>query len=102
MVILNQEQLRYYRFEHPVTILKVYVEWLNLVEDALIEKLLSGVTPNFIWSHQRNKLEWKRLRKDQVGKLIYLYFLPSVIIILRSNRIFTILYSNVLEIHGFV
>ena len=69
-----------YQFEHPVTILKVYVEWLNLVEDALIEKLLSGVTPNFIWSHQRNKLEWKRLRKDQIGKFINLFFPPWILI----------------------
>ena len=35
--------------------------------DAIVSKLLVGVTPNLIWVTQRNKIDWKRLRKDQVS-----------------------------------
>ena len=31
--------------------------------DSIISKLLIGVTPNLIWVTQRNKIDWKRLRK---------------------------------------
>ena len=31
--------------------------------DSIISKLLIGVTPNLIWATQRNKIDWKRLRK---------------------------------------
>ena len=34
--------------------------------ESVIAKLLSGVAPNLIWVTQRNKVDWKRLRKDQV------------------------------------
>ena len=35
--------------------------------DSVIAKLLTGVAPNLIWVTQRNKIDWKRLRKDQVS-----------------------------------
>ena len=35
--------------------------------DAVVEKLMVGVSPNLYWSCQRNKIEWKRLRRDQIG-----------------------------------
>ena len=34
--------------------------------DSIVSKLLVGVAPNLIWVTQRNKIDWKRLRKDQV------------------------------------
>ena len=35
--------------------------------EAIVAKLLVGVAPNLIWVTQRNKIDWKRLRKDQVS-----------------------------------
>ena len=34
--------------------------------EGIVSKLLVGVAPNLIWVTQRNKIDWKRLRKDQV------------------------------------
>ncbi|XP_023323881.1 tubulin monoglycylase TTLL3 [Eurytemora carolleeae] len=34
--------------------------------DTLVERFLGGVSPNLVWCNQRNKLEWKRLRRDQL------------------------------------
>jgi hypothetical protein len=39
----------------------------NHLADAVIEKLMVGVSPNLYWTCQRNKIEWKRLRRDQIG-----------------------------------
>ena len=35
--------------------------------EGIVAKLLVGVAPNLIWVTQRNKIDWKRLRKDQVS-----------------------------------
>jgi len=35
--------------------------------DAVVEKLMVGGSPNLYWTCQRNKIEWKRLRRDQIG-----------------------------------
>jgi hypothetical protein len=38
-----------------------------MTPEAVIEKLMVGVSPNLYWTCQRNKIEWKRLRRDQIG-----------------------------------
>ena len=40
--------------------------------EAIVAKLLVGVAPNLIWVTQRNKIDWKRLRKDQVDIRYYI------------------------------
>ena len=52
--------------------------------ESVIAKLLSGVAPNLIWVTQRNKVDWKRLRKDQVTNCpAMIARLLSQIVILR-------------------
>ena len=41
-------------------------ELANTDLESVIAKLLTGVAPNLIWVTQRNKVDWKWLRKDQV------------------------------------
>ena len=49
--------------EHGVTL---STELAKTDLESVIAKLLTGVAPNLIWVTQRNKVDWKRLRKDQV------------------------------------
>ena len=52
--------------------------------DSVIAKLLTGVATNLIWVTQRNKVDWKRLRKDQVTNCLPMIArLLSKIVILR-------------------
>jgi hypothetical protein len=50
-----------------------------MTPEAVIEKLMVGVSPNLYWTCQRNKIEWKRLRRDQIGNPLTLstFFPPD-------------------------
>ena len=47
-----------------------------MTPEAVIEKLMVGVSPNLYWTCQRNKIEWKRLRRDQIGNPLTLLTFP--------------------------
>jgi hypothetical protein len=47
--------------------------------DSIISKLLIGVSPNLLWCTQRNKIEWKRLKREQaVNKFPHAHFTTKI------------------------